>query len=106
MKIRDHDKERRLTVTSEELISISGSSQTELHQDRLQEMREKRPTFCDVVPPCRVQGIVRSPARDIRPVRLAGTVLERIRRPNLGLIVKAWEGIDVREPPLIEDKSE
>ena len=44
-----------------------------------------------MVPPGGVQRIVRAPAGNIRAVRLAGAVLELVRRREPGLVVQVRE---------------
>ena len=59
-------------------------------------------TFRDVVPPGCVERVIGTPARDIRAVRLASAVLERESRSDFGLVIQAWEGVHVGEPPVNE----
>lgn len=71
--------------------------------------RRKQFTLSNLMPPRRVERIIRSPIRDVRPIRLARTVLERVRWTNEVaqaldvLVIKLRERIHISAPTATED---
>lgn len=78
--------------------SLSISAIEHVSSRRNHKSRVKR-TFCNKVPPRRVQRVVLAP-RNIRAICLARTVLVRIRRTHCCLAVQRRVRADVAVPPV------